>query len=133
MAAGKAKAINNVTYRELREALDEDHGEDTMGATPEGVFEKAEDSRADTAGVSFATAVAGWAVLEAVRQQAPSSGAMKTWIVTSGNPRPEHAAMNGETVPYDEAFSNGAEWPGDQVLTPEESCNCMCQVEITIP
>ena len=133
MAAGKAKAINNVTYRELREALDEDHGEDTLGATPEGVFEKAEDSRAEKSGVSFATAVAGWAVLEAVRQQAPNSGAMKTWIVTSGNPRPEHAAMNGETVPYDEAFSNGAEWPGDQVLTPEESCNCMCQVEITIP
>lgn len=133
MAAGKAKALNNVTYRQLREALDEEHGEGTEGATPEGVFEKAEDSRADKSGVSFATAVTGWAVLEAVRQQAPNRGAMKTWIVTSGNPRPEHAAMNGETVPYDEAFSNGADWPGDQVLTPEESCNCMCQVEITIP
>ena len=133
MAAGKAKATNNVTYRQLKEALDEDHGEDTMGATPEGVFEKAEDSRADKSGVSFATAVAGWAVLEAVRQQAPNSGAMKTWIVTSANPRPEHAMMNGETVPYDDVFSNGAEWPGDQVLTPEESCNCQCEVEITIP
>lgn len=133
MALGKAKALNNVTYRQLREALDEDHGEDAQGATPEGVFEKAEESRAEKSGVSFATAVAGWAVLEAVRQKAPNKGAMKTWIVTSGNPRPEHAAMDGETVPYDEAFSNGAEWPGDQVLTPEESCNCMCQVEIVIP
>lgn len=104
-----------------------------LGATPSGVFEKAEDSRADKSGLSFATAVAGWAVLEAVRQQAPRSGAMKTWIVTSGNPRPEHAAMNGETVAYDAAFSNGAEWPGDQTLTPEESCNCQCEVEITIP
>ena len=133
MAKGKARAINNVTFRQLQQALDDDHGEGTLGATPSGVFEKAEDSRADKSGLSFATAVAGWAVLEAVRQQAPRSGAMKTWIVTSGNPRPEHAAMNGETVPYDHAFSNGADWPGDQVLTPEESCNCQCEVEITIP
>lgn len=133
MAKGKARAINNVTFRQIQQAIDDDHGEGALGATPSGVFEKAEDSRADKSGLSFATAVAGWAVLEAVRQQAPRSGAMKTWIVTSGNPRPEHAAMNGETVPYDHAFSNGADWPGDQVLTPEESCNCQCEVEITIP
>ena len=58
---------------------------------------------------------------------------MKTWIVTSSNPRAEHAEMNGETVPYDEEFSNGAKFPGDQMLTPEESCNCQCQVEIYLP
>ena len=64
---------------------------------------------------------------------AGGSGAMKTWIVTSANPRAEHAAMDGETVPYDDEFSNGARFPGDQMLTPEESCNCQCQVEIFIP
>ncbi len=133
MAQGKARAINNVTFRQLQQALDEELSEGAEGATPSGVFAKAEDSRADKAGLSFATAVAGWAVLEAVRQQAPNEGAMKTWIVTSGNPRPEHAALDGETVPYGETFSNGAEWPGDQTLTPEESCNCQCEVEITIP
>ena len=133
MAKGKARAINNVTFRQLQEALDDDHGEGAMGATPKGVFDKAEEARADKSGLSFATAVAGWAVLEAVRQQATGSGAMKTWVVTSGNPRPEHAAMDGETVAYDDTFSNGAEWPGDQTLTPEESCNCQCEVEITIP
>lgn len=132
MAAGKAKAINNVTFRQLQAAIDDEHGDAAQGATPKGVFEKAEESRADKTGLSFATAVAGWAVIEAVHQQAPSSGAMKTWIVTSGNPRPEHAALDGETVPYDEDFSNGAAWPGDQILTPEESCNCQCEVEITI-
>ena len=57
---------------------------------------------------------------------------MKTWVVTSGNPRAEHAAMDGETVPMGEPFSNGAMYPGDQVLTPDESCGCQCQVEITI-
>lgn len=134
MALGKSKAINNVTYRELRMALDDDiEDEDALGATIEGVYEKAENSRAETSGRSFATAVAGFAILEAVQQRASGRGAMKTWIVTSSNPRAEHAAMNGETVPYDDEFSNGAKFPGDQMLTPEESCNCQCQVEILIP
>jgi hypothetical protein len=44
-----------------------------------------------------------------------------------------NAAMDGETVSYDDEFSNGARFPGDQALTPEESCNCQCQVEILIP
>lgn len=133
MAMGKSKAINNVTYRELKEALDGDFDDDAMGATVEGVFEKAEGQRADTSGRSFATALAGFAILEAVNQRGNGRQAMKTWITTSGNPRAEHAMMDGETVPYDDLFSNGAKFPGDQVLTPEESCNCQCQVEIFIP
>ena len=133
MARGKAQAINNVTYRQLKAALDGDLDDDAMGSTVEGVFEKAEETRADTSGRSFATALAGFAALEVVRQLAGGRQAMKTWVVTSGNPRAEHAAMNGETVPYDEEFSNGAKFPGDQMLTPEESCNCQCQVEILIP
>ena len=135
MARGKSQAINNVTYRQLKAALDGDFGDDSdaLGSTVEGVFDKAENDRADTSGRSFATALAGFAVLEAVSQRAGNRGAMKTWIVTSSNPRAEHAAMNGETVPYDEEFSNGAKFPGDQMLTPEESCNCQCQVEIYLP
>ena len=133
MAKGKSQAINNVTYRQLKDALDGDIGDDAMGATVEGVFEKAEETRADVSGRSFATAIAGFAVLEAVNQRGGGRKVMKTWIVTSSNPRAEHAAMNGETVPYSELFSNGAKFPGDQVLTPEESCNCQCQVEILIP
>lgn len=133
MAKGKAKAINNVTYRELTSALEDDfEDEDALGATVSGVFEKAEETRADTSGRSFATALVGFATLEAV-SQAGRQGAKKTWVVTSSNPRAEHAMMDGETVPYDEEFSNGARFPGDQVLTPEESCNCQCQVEIYIP
>lgn len=132
MAKGKAKAINNVTYRELREALDGDLEDDAMGSTVEGVFEKAEKARAETSGRSFATALAGFAILEACKQRGNGRKMTKTWIVTSGNPRPEHAAMDGETVDYRDEFSNGAKFPGDQMLTPEESCNCQCQVEIAI-
>lgn len=133
MALGKSKAINNVTYRELKAALDGDFDDEALGSTVEGVFEKAEETRADTSGRSFATALAGFAILEAVNQRGNGRQAMKTWIVTSSNPRAEHAMMDGETVPFDELFSNGAKYPGDQVLTPEESCNCQCQVEIYLP
>ena len=133
MALGKARSLNNVTYRQLSQALEGEHGDDAAGSTPKGVFEKAEESRSSRAGLSFATAVSGWATLEAARQRVPSDRKrQKTWVVTSANPRAEHAAMNGETVAIDEEFSNGAMWPGDQVLTPEESCNCQCEVEITI-
>lgn len=133
MALGKSKAINNVTYRELKAALDGDFDDEALGSTVEGVFEKAEETRADTSGRSFATALAGFAILEAINQRGNGRQAMKTWIVTSSNPRAEHAMMDGETVPFDEEFSNGAKYPGDQVLTPEESCNCQCQVEIYLP
>lgn len=133
MALGKSKAINNVTYRELKAALDGDIDDDALGSTVEGVFEKAEETRADTSGRSFATALAGFAILEAINQRGNGRQAMKTWIVTSSNPRAEHAMMDGETVSFDEEFSNGAKYPGDQSLTPEQSCNCQCQVEIYLP
>lgn len=131
-AEGKARAANNVTYRELVRAIEGDIGEDAEGATPRGVFEKAETDRADMQGTSFATAILGFAVMEAARQGAPGRRKTKTWIVTSGNPRPEHAAMDGETVPMDEEFSNGAQYPGDQTLTPDESCGCQCVTQVTI-
>lgn len=132
MAEGKARAANNVTYRELQAALDGDVGEGAERSTPRGVFELAETDRADTQGASWSTAVAGWGAMEAVRQGAPGRRATKTWRVTSGNPRPEHAAMDGETVPMGEEFSNGAQYPGDQTLTPDQSCGCQCQVDITV-
>ena len=133
MARGKSQAINNVTYRQLKAVLDGDYDDDALGSTVAGVFEKAEEQRADTSGRSFATALAGFATLEAIQQRGSGRSAMKTWIVTSSNPRAEHAAMDGETVAYDDEFSNGAKFPGDQTLTPEQSCGCMCQVEIYIP
>lgn len=133
MAEGKARAANNVTQRELQEMLDGDFEEGAMSSTASGVFERARDSRADTSGRSFATALVCWGALEACRQRGGSKRIEKTWEVTSPNPRPSHAMMNGETVPYREEFSNGAMMPGDETLTPEESCGCMCRVSLLIP
>lgn len=132
MALGKSKAINNVTYRELSHALDGDISDEAMGSTVQGVFDKAVEVRAETSGVSFATAVTGFATLEACQQRAGTRKIVKQWVVTSSNPRPSHAIMDGETVPFDDEFSNGARYPGEQNLDPEESCNCQCQMDILI-
>ena len=79
--------------------------------------------------------IAGWAiVVEAVnqaRQQGIEARIQKRWV-TGDNPRPEHAAMNGETVDIDEAFSNGCEWPGDDNGDPDTTCGCNCSTEVII-
>lgn len=130
MSRRRARMVNDVTLRELVDVVTDSEGE----RTPSDVYDVAESSRSTTGGAAFATAVAGWSALEAVRQCAPRRGATKTWEVTSGNPRPSHAAMNGETVPYAEPFSNGAMWPGDtDALDASEVANCMCAVVIDIP
>jgi hypothetical protein len=40
--------------------------------------------------------------------------------------------MDGEMVGIDDRFSNGADWPGDDILGPDGTCNCNCSTEIVI-
>ena len=98
-------------------------------ATPEGVFENAAKNRSESAGNAFETAVDGWSVLEACKQSG-IKGVRKQWIVQSSNPRKSHAAMNGQTVPIDERFSNGMNWPGDWAGGPDEVCGCCCTISV---
>lgn len=133
MCERRAQMVNDSTYKELLAALDDDLDEDALKSTPEGVFENAEENRADTAGAAFAVALLGWATMEACKQNDRGQTIMKTWLTTSSNPRAAHARMNGETVPYGEPFSNGAMWPGDvDNLDVEEVANCQCVIEIEI-
>lgn len=128
MTEGRAHAINTLTLEKLEAALEDEEAE------PAEVFERRKDKDADTFGRSFATTVAGWAMIEAVHQaqrQGYSKTAEKEWV-TGPNSRPTHAAMNGQRVPIDENFSNGARWPGDDNLSPEESCGCNCSTEAII-
>ena len=133
MCDRRAEMVNDKTKQQLDDVDDWDGDEDAEHATYSGVFDMAENDRSVTAGTATASAIAGFAALEAIRQCAPNQGAQKTWIVTSGNPRPSHAAMDGETVPYSSTFSNGADWPGDTALDAADVANCQCQIEITIP
>ena len=134
MCRRRAEMVNQTTYKELLEALEAEEDDDGLKATPEGVFENAEENRADSAGFAFAGALIGWSAMEACRQnERPGQNVFKTWVTTSGNPRASHAAMNGETVQYDEPFSNGAMWPGDiDNLDVEEVANCKCVLVIEV-
>lgn len=81
--------------------------------------------------MALATTVGAFALTEAARQLARDR-TVKTWRVTSGNPRPEHADMDGETVAIDAEFSNGLNWPGDPVMGPDEVAGCQCTVDVSI-
>ena len=132
LAEGRAKAINAATKKKLDEVI-ESEPED-LEEEIEHVYEVREDKDANLLGMTIATTAACWAIGEACRQakdQGFSAEVFKTWV-TGENPREDHAMMNGETVPVDQAFSNGADWPGDDILGPDGTCGCNCTTEITI-
>lgn len=134
MCRRRAEMVNRATYEELKEALEADEEDEGLKDTPEGVFENAEENRAFSAAKAFAGALIGWTLTEACRQNGErGQNVFKTWLTTSGNPRASHAGMNGETVQYDEPFSNGAMWPGDiDNLSVEEVAGCQCIIEIEV-
>ena len=128
LTEGRAKAINVKTKRDLDAALEAEDPEEEIKHT----FEKREGNDADLLGENIAKSVALWAVGEACNQakgQGQQADVYKTWV-TGDNPRDDHAVMDGETVLIDDRFSNGAEWPGDDVLGPDGTCGCNCSVEI---
>lgn len=131
LAEGRAKAINESTYQKLQDTIDAEDEENT----PAHVFEVRESKDSETFGRSLAIGVAGWAATHEAPQQAEQQGFHKTvekrWV-TGFNPRPEHAAMNGETVPIDAEFSNGCHWPGDENGDPDTTCGCNCSTEVII-
>lgn len=52
----------------------------------------------------------------------------KTWVqVQRPTKRPEHVALAGETVPFDEPYSNGSMIPGDQG---EYNCACLSRMKV---
>ena len=91
----------------------------------------------------FNLALTVWVVQQAVTAvtsagnfgawEAANAGGLrkKTWIVTSPNPRPSHAALNGVTVGIRERFANGLRWPGDPAGSADENANCKCEVEFS--
>lgn len=132
VADSRAGKINAVTLAQIEEALADpgDDGDGNPVRTPAKVFDDVESGRGEAIAVTLLTTFAGFATMEAAKQN--SATATKTWVVNSKNPRSEHAAMNGETVPVGEKFSNGADWPGDPVLGADGVANCRCSVEVTM-
>lgn len=132
LAEGRSKAINSATKEKLDKVISENP--EDLEKEIEHVYEVREGKDATLLGETLATVVVGWSLGEACRQakdQGYQATVYKTWV-TGENPREDHAAMNGETVPVDGKFSNGADWPGDDVLGPDGTCGCNCTTEITI-
>lgn len=133
VAQSTAEAINITTQEQVLAALADDDGGPVDAVSH--VFQVAEESRAVQAGISASTMAAGFGATEAARQIVQRRGgrSWKTWIVTSANPRPEHAVLDGETVRTDDTFSNGLLWPGDSGRgTVDQIAGCQCELEITI-
>ena len=131
LSEGRAAAINEKTYEELERAMASEDEEDT----PAHVFDLREGAHAAILGHALALTAAGWAATHEAPQQAEQQGIrrqiLKEWV-TGENPRESHAAMNGQRVPIDQPFSNGANWPGDDSVGPDESCGCNCSTEVII-
>ena len=129
MAAGRAYAINKATYSKLVDAMADEEPD------PAKVFDVRESKDAALFGRSLALAAAGWASVHEAPRQAEQRGIDRTvekqWI-TGENPRPSHQMMDGERVPVNEPFSNGAFWPGDENLDVDESAGCNCSTEVII-
>lgn len=125
VCSSSASSINEATRSKIEAALEADDAPAALDST----FE-AQDSRASTVATTFTTTMTGFAAVESVKQVDGEGSATKTWV-TGPNPRPEHARMDGETVPLSENFSNSAAWPGDGAnLGADDLANCNCSLSI---
>jgi HK97 family phage portal protein len=123
-----ASSLNEGTRTRLEAALEAEDPD----AEIDSVFE-AQDSRADMIAATTVTMLSGFAAVEATKHAVGEDRATKTWI-TGRNARPDHAALDGETVLLSEQFSNGAAWPGDGgALGAEDLANCNCELQIDVP
>jgi HK97 family phage portal protein len=132
VSQSRAAAINGTTKAALDEALASVDDED--GKKPSEVFKEAEEVRSVAGAAALVTCFSAFATTEAAKQVSTEDRqATKTWVVTSSSPRKAHSRMNGETVPVDQKFSNGAEWPGDPVLGSDGVAGCKCSVTVRMP
>jgi len=111
-AQGVASGINGTTRKQVEAALASE------ARDVAAVFDLAESVRAVEASATISTSLASFSTVEAGKQ---SGAGTKTWV-TGKNPRPDHAAMDGETVGIDEQFSDGSDWPQGP------GCNCVVDI-----
>jgi hypothetical protein len=126
VADSRASRINVGTHDRVAEAITSGDVE----ASIDQVFADEIETHAPLAALTLTTMLAAWAMTEMARQLVPDKRPQKTWV-SSGLQNSRHEDLNGETVPIDQPFSNGAQWPGDPVLGAEGAANCGCAVEIS--
>jgi HK97 family phage portal protein len=125
-AKESAEKINRTTAASVSAALNTDPEDDIDDEESiDGLFDGEIAARASQISLSRVAVVAGIACIAAAEMNNAST---KTWQVTSANPRPEHAAMDGETVALGEVFSNGMNGPGDPTGGADEVAGCTCDL-----
>ncbi|MEO7905269.1 MAG: hypothetical protein ABIR91_05775, partial [Candidatus Saccharimonadales bacterium] len=127
-SAATAVKINQATADEITKALASAGADDTLEDTIDGVFGGEVAARSNQISLTRVALVGGLAGLVAARL---SNARTKTWVVTSGKPRPSHAQMSGETVPLGELFSNGMNAPGDYSGGADEVAGCTCEMDFS--
>jgi len=120
-----AKRINATTAAEITAALENAAADEDPADTIDGLFDGEVSARSGQIALTAVAVVGGLASQVAARQ---SGAKTKTWVVTSDNPRSLHSAMDGETVPLGETFSNGMDGPGDFSGGADEVANCQCDL-----
>lgn len=135
-ASRVAGGVNGATAKALADALTDET--DPLEAV-RALFDRYKAQRAEAVATAQVTSISGFGTTEAARQRVEASAgddepleAVKTWRTTSPRPRPTHAALNGKSVPLDQPFPNGADWPGDPSLPDEERANCSCNVTVEV-
>ena len=139
LAEAQANAINVQTEKKIKAAIAkreeaEEDGEELETDPVVHEFDERSGAEAILMGAMLAKRLAGWGSAEASRQ-AESQGSRKRvykrWV-TGPNARLDHAMMDGEVVPIYASFSNGADWPGDDILGPEGTCGCNCTTRVIV-
>lgn len=122
-AAGTALMMATGTFRELAQRV---VGDDWLEKAT-GYFSTLVESGPDLWATTIGTSSTSFGQHDAAKA---SGLGQKTWIHVGGaTSRPEHEAMDGETVPIDALFSNGLRWPGDPSGGPEDNAQCNCRLE----
>lgn len=127
-ADGVAKVLNAATADTLATVLDDAGTLDEALPAVNGLFDGYQASRAAQIASTLSTAMGGFGTVEAAKHHGGGT-VTKTWI-TGSNPRPEHAAMDGETVGIDDEFSDGSRWPGGSGNA-DLDAHCNCDVSIS--
>lgn len=116
-AVAKAELANRGLYDRLAEAVVGDSWESGL------VEVLSSPAWAALWAVTIATSASSFGRQDAARASGLTT---KTWRTRSGNPRPEHAALDGVTIPINGIFLVGGRWPGDPFMPPEQNANCKC-------
>lgn len=130
----RAEIINEETKKKVQQAMDDAEEDEDPEDLVRHEMDKRSDNDALLLGAMLAKTIAGWGTEEASRQAAGQGNRKKVFKVWEAGPnaRASHAMMDGETVEIDDTFSNGAYWPGDDSLDPDESCGCNCSTRIIV-